>query len=268
MNKTSLFLLSLVAFSGQLTWAGSITSSDSATVELGSGASLYTANCGYSSSVCNTNFAYIDNVPADFSLTIPGVALPDDSTITSATLTTDFPDNSAPVSECCGAGGPAECGFGGCSYTYPDLFAFFTASGYFSEATSPDNSASLGDSPTGTYDLLALGFGADIAAGDAITLSGVADTTFGPWGYNSTGYNSYFYVQFDNTATGNPVATLDVEYSSTPEPGTLFMLGTGLLGLGATFRRRISSPGAGSLPECRSGLRTGVSSHPASRKAF
>lgn len=107
---------------------------------------------------------------------------------------------------------------------------------------SPDNAASLGNQNGGSLDLLAAGFGSDLAAGDSLTLSGNATSNLF-FLYTNDGFN------FDSTANmfanlnATPQATLNIDYTSAPdptsapEPGSFAMLGISIIGLGVMRKK-------------------------------
>ncbi len=69
-----------------------------------------------------------------------------------------------------------------------------------------------------------------------------ADDSFGSWAGNTTGVSA---TEFENEGTGwsqhgfNSVGAFEVQGSPVPEPGTLSLLGTGLLGLAGLMRRKL-----------------------------
>ena len=92
-------------------------------------------------------------------------------------------------------------------------------------------------SPAYAYDLPGLGFSA--AAGTTYWLSVYPDLTFPPqWGWATSasgdgiGYQDYFDLR---QLIGDSAFTL----IGTPEPGTLVMLGTAVLGLAGAIRRKL-----------------------------
>lgn len=81
------------------------------------------------------------------------------------------------------------------------------------------------------------------AAGTQYWLSVVPDLGFPPqWGWETgTGGDGLSYQDFfgARSALGNDLSFALFSGTSTPEPGTLIMLGTGILGLAGTLRRKL-----------------------------
>lgn len=194
-----------------------------------------------------------------FGLSVPGVTLPAGSVIQSATLSFTFPTASSTASESISALNAVDpgyevyysysCGiFDTCYESYwvpygydaPAYSGTGAEYGDFTSVTSPDISATVTPSSSGTLDLMALGFGPDLASGDGLTLTGIAtgDLSFG---YVYSGYNSDSTTLIASTTTASPTAMLDVAYTPAPEPQSLCLLSIGLLGfaiLGAVRKRR------------------------------
>jgi len=101
--------------------------------------------------------------------------------------------------------------------------------------------ANYGDYPVYTYDLPGLGFAA--AGNTTYWLSVYPDLGFPPqWGWTSgTGGDGISYQDFGGVR--GPLS-VDMAFTligtSVPEPGTLVMLCTGMLGLAGAIRRRLS----------------------------
>jgi hypothetical protein len=268
--KLNYFILGLVAafcLSGVAS-ADSLTSTDSATVNVSESLTVTSNNCALSSSVCYQS-STSGNSTSAFSITVPGLTLPSGSTITGASLAFSFPGATSQGGYSISSASPVvatyqyyvgegsySCGFlSTCYYPIYDTgyYSYNPASygvtgslnGTFTSLASTDTSSSLFDPNSGTLDLLALGFGSDLAAGDSLVLSGVADSNLN-FTYNSTGYNAYSVASLFANLSSAPQATLEIDYTSdppndptpTPEPGTWMMLGVGLLALGGFARRR------------------------------
>ncbi|MGH9432123.1 MAG: PEP-CTERM sorting domain-containing protein [Terriglobia bacterium] len=77
----------------------------------------------------------------------------------------------------------------------------------------------------------------------------VNDSSWNAWNWNAQGVNGLDLYSTDggmswnSNGTGNPLGAFDVlgGGTQTPEPGTLVLLGTGLLGLGGIVRRRLTA---------------------------
>ena len=127
---------------------------------------------------------------------------------------------------------------------------------YNDNAGVPGNPIAIGDFPgTGNETFIgdvngfpiysySLSFGSfDMAAG-TYWASVVPDLGFPPqWGWaTATGGNGYqcFFGTCGLTGVGFAYAIDGTAVNTTPEPGTLIMLGTGILGLAGTLRRKIN----------------------------
>ena len=78
--------------------------------------------------------------------------------------------------------------------------------------------------------------GPDTKAANLLTAIGLpTNTTFNLFGFSLTTSGT---VNADGNAT---VASTDIRNTSTPEPGTLVMFGSGLLGLAGIIRRKLSA---------------------------
>jgi hypothetical protein len=101
----------------------------------------------------------------------------------------------------------------------------------------------FGGFPTYTYDIVGLNFAA--SAGTQYWVSVIPDLAFPPqWGWSSgTGGDGISYQDFFGVRSqlGADMAFNLVApgVQTTPEPGTLVMLGTGVLGLAGAIRRKL-----------------------------
>lgn len=208
IRNSALIVLAAMLISSWAAHADSLTSSGSATVSVTDTVQVSMSNCGGSSNVCSQSQTP-GTFANDFSITVPGITLPTGATITGATLSYNF----APTS---GAGGfsttslsevswgysyyagTVSCGFlcnepvyDNYYYSYygPSYNVSGNLSGSFTSISSPDGSSSLFSTSSGTLDLLALGFGSDLAAGDSLSLTGIADSDLN-FGLYSTGFNA------------------------------------------------------------------------------
>lgn len=268
--KLNSFILGLVAIfclSGVAS-ADSLTSTGSATVNVSASLTVTSNNCATSSSICYQS-ATSGNSTSAFGITVPGITLPTGSTITGASLAFSFPGTTSQGGYSITSASPVvtsyqyyagegsySCGFLSTCY-YPIYYTEYypynppsyavngSLNGTFTSLASTDTSSSLFDPTSGTLDLLALGFGSDLAAGDSLVLSGVADSNL-TFGYTNTGYNAYSTAILSANLSGAPQATLEIDYTtdpltdptSTPEPGTWMMLGISLLTVGGFAKRR------------------------------
>jgi hypothetical protein len=243
----SVFVGLVMFFFGGVAWADSVSSSGFSIISVGTSVTVYSQNCGVSSYLC-TSYESSSSLPfGGFSISIPGASLPTGSAIDSATLTFNVPGNSTSVFSQQYNYGPVNpgyyyrCGFFSTCFNQYSwqtgyLNGSFNLGGDVTGVSSPDHSALLAGS-SGSIDLIAAGFGTDLAAGDALTLSGFWNTSAG-WGYGSTGYNSYWTSTLTTDLFSTPTATLNVDYVPTPEPSSALLLSTGLLSLGMMLLRR------------------------------
>jgi len=261
MNRMKSFFILLAAvfcLTGA-TYADSVTSNGFLIVGLSPTAQVTTENCGASYGVCGSSSQSTEPV-STFALSVPGVSIPTGSTITGASLTFSLPSATASGGFSVVSVNIVDRGYGyevevcpftcyeeyeyyNYGYSSPSYSVWGTISGAFTSLNSPDNSASLSGNGE-TLDLLALGFGSDLAAGDSLTLSGTTSSTIG-WntypGYNSNSISDLFASPGTTVGANLEVdyttGTTDSDPTSTPEPGTLNMIGAGLLGLVVLAKR-------------------------------
>jgi hypothetical protein len=215
-----------------------------------------------SSDVVSQGYNYCNCPTLPFFISVPGVSLPALSTIVSATLSFDFPGDTVPITDpstsvvpivpLIYAGGWIIEPYSGA--TYSSMFA--QEGGGFTSVSSPDNSAAiphghlgLFPNPEGTIDLLALGFGGDIQAGDRISLFGDSSSAIFMT-IASTGNNAITITDAAALTVSVPTATLDVVYTPyipppppppapVPEPASVILLVTMLLAIAFVERKRI-----------------------------
>lgn len=265
MNDHKAFLLALVALSCFATVgrADEMTSSG-LTMVLGLPSAEYEViTKPLSSDVVSQGYNYCNCSTVDFSFVVPGVTLPALSTIVSATLSFDFPGDMVPITDPTTSVVPVLplIWTGDSLYiepysgaTYSSVFA--DEGGGFTSVSSPDNSAAvpaghlgLFPNPKGTIDLLGLGFGGDIQAGDPISLFGDSSSAIFMT-IASTGNNAITITDADAVTASVPTATLDVVYTPyspppppppapVPEPASVILLVTMLLAIAFVERKRI-----------------------------
>lgn len=238
-----------------------IASTAFTTVSLNPYASVYSnnygANGGYGGYISSEGYNWTNFPSATFSLTVPGVTVPAGSILDSATLTFSFPSASAPGSfyttylsavnptytytYSCGFFGDSTCyGTGYNSYNPPSYSVTGEEYGGFTSVVSTHGSQSL--SGSGSINLLT-SFSSDLLAGNALTLSGTSGAYLS-WYYTYYGYNGYSDSYLYSTVNTSPSATLTVQYSTTPEPATFILFGTGLLLFGGILRKRLHAQSA------------------------
>ena len=264
MKVLNSFIFGLVAtfFLSGVAYADSLTSTGSTTVNVSASLAVTSNNCALSTSICGQSSTPGNYLNA-FSITVPGLALPTGSTIIGATLAFSFPGTSSQGGYSITSQSAVDWGYQYFAYNYyyscgwdytcsypvynnyyypsnaPSYSVLGTLNGTFTSLNSPNTSSSLFFPNGGTLDLLSLGFGSDLAAGDSLVISGLANSNVN-FLYNSTGYNANSTANLFANLSGAPQATLEIDYTSdsasndptsTPEPGTLMMLGAGLAAL-------------------------------------
>lgn len=248
MNIRSILfaLLLLVLSPAPRALAGTITSTGSLSISLSPNDYYYSDNYALSSSIYYSGYGSVYSPTVGFTLAIPGVSLPPGSTIQSATLSFLFPSSAvgggmittylSPVD----AYSTYSCGFFSTCYTYyPYDAPTYNVTGFeygsFSSVMSPHDSSGIANLSGGTLNLLSLGFGPDLLAGDGLMLSGNA-SAYSSFYYTSFGYNAYSTTYLYSNTFSDPYATLDIQYR-TAEPGTLILLGISLFGIAAFAAR-------------------------------
>jgi hypothetical protein len=264
MNDHKAFLLALVALScfASVGRADEMTSSGLTPVLGLPSAEYEVMTKALSSDVVSQRYNYYNAPTFPFIVFVPGVSLPALSTIVSATLSFDFPGDTVPITDPTTSVTPIvpyiytgtiiiEPWSGA---TYSSVFAQegggFTSVGSLGiSAPVPPGHLGLYPNPEGTIDLLALGFGADIQAGDSIDVYGRSVSAIFMT-IASTGNNAITITDAEAITISVPTATLDVVYTPyspppppppapVPEPASLILLLTVLLAVAFVERKRI-----------------------------
>lgn len=235
--------------------ADSSTSGSDATVLNGS-ATFYASDGSLSTAIDQASFTTNNSFSQAFSFVLPSMG-PIGDTLDSAMLNltssgvtsppTSNPSSFGAVdpgyyytySYVCGSYS-CNCGWGGCDTCYDycsgtafQPYSFTVPSPIFGQNVSLTISQISSGGLTenlpaggGVVDLLALGFGSEIQAGDSFTVTGTRSLSLDLTGYNSTGGNGYGYF---NVSGGNDLTAsgvLDVQIADAPEPAAVLLLAT------------------------------------------
>ena len=249
--------------------AESRSSSGSSSTTLSGSTTFFSENYSLSSGIAEAFFQSSPAASGSFSFVLPSMGTIV-GTLTSATvdLTQSGPTGgsaSASVSSygavtstytysySCGCYS-CNCGWGGCStccntcygtgyYGYSPQNGLFAqnSSLSFSQISAGGLTKNL-PSGGGVVNLLALGFGPEIQAGDSFTVTGTRYLNLGFGGFSSTGSNAYTYTAVsginDLTASG----TLDASFiNPVPEPAGVLLLGVVAVFAGWQCRRRANA---------------------------
>lgn len=215
---------------------------------------LHYMNCTGSSSFCGSYTSAPDYTIGHFSLSIPGVVLPANSKITSASLAYNLPNFARDGVAILQDMQPLDDRQ---TYSPPTLFASGTLVTLPMSLTAGGLTYEFpfhGSGSKGELDLLATGFGSHILAGDPLTFGARAEATRITWGLRrdddhpqaNSGFNAHsiflLYVGYPST---NVEATLNVTYESVavPEPAVWAMMLAGFGAVGASLRAQRRTAG-------------------------
>ncbi len=250
-HRCVLSVVILVLGSALIAGADTITSSGTTNFYLNnSGTFSFWSTPGDGSAISGTY-----NASQTGTFSIGGINLPYGATLTGATLSL-FGGGFSSIGSSYGrtetdysyvAGYYQSCGFFGCSW-YPYYNNGYGGSGGVTSAY--DNSytgASLNGTDIsvpvygGAVDLLAQGLGAEILAGHDITVDISSSLTSSGWvsNYGYYAQTNYLYSA-GNQADFNALLTVNYTPLQTPEPVSLLLFGSGLVGIGVRLRKRIA----------------------------
>lgn len=237
MGRKTLYLALFVSLAcAPSLFADAVQTSSSGTSGFQSNVSDFFTVSGFNGGIVNDGFnggMTFSQVP--FSFTIPGIDATG-NTVAAASLSLNSGGSvvGEGISVLSVTPVQASCGFfaGACNFAQSQI----AASGGFENTmfTSIQSGAMTANisGAGGNFDLLALGFGPQLLAGDAVTVNGEASlqTSIGVVnsGFNA---NTQFRIDQSGSFSANGLLTENL-VSDTPEPATFPLLATGLLAIG------------------------------------
>lgn len=125
------------------------------------------------------------------------------------------------------------------SYSWNAPSPSFTqsASASFSTITASDGTTESLPANGGLIDLIALGLGPEVLAGDSFTVTGTRTLQLFNVGFFDSGYNGYSYSSVSGQNAITASGTLDAEFSTVPEPASVLLFGS-LLCVAFWMRRK------------------------------